>query len=87
MSIFLGNLTIEQIEERAGIVLSDDDRKYMKANRQEKVNDTPIDVGKWHGFDIPFAIMVGDKETATMYNNLLSKYDWSKCKEPLRIMF
>ena len=85
MSIFLGNLSVEQIEERTGIILTDEHREYMKAHRQEVVYDTPLVDGKWHGFDIPFMLMTSDKKTAEMYRDMLSAYDWSKCKKPLQI--
>lgn len=82
--IFLGNLSIEEIEKRTGIILNDKDREYMKSHRQENVS-VPLESGAWHGYDMPFMIMTGDKNTAEMYNNMLSAYDWSKCKEALQI--
>lgn len=85
MSIYLGNLSIEQIEKRTGITLTDEDRDYLKKHRQEAVNNTPLEVGKWHCFDIPFMIMASDKATAELYRDMLSAYDWTKCKECLRI--
>lgn len=85
MNIFLGNLSVSQIESRTGITLSDSDREYMNANRQEKVNDTKLETGKWHCFDMPFMIMTHDKQTATAYKDMLMKYDWSKCREALQI--
>ena len=85
MGIYLGNLSVEQIEKRAGITLSDEHRDYMKAHRQEAVNNTPIADGEWHCFDIPFMIMTGNQETAEHYRDMLSSYDWSNCKEPLQI--
>lgn len=84
MYISLGNLTIEQIEKRTGITLTDEHREYMKAHRQENVS-VPLESGAWHGFDMPFMIMTGDKNTAEMYVNMLSAYNWSKCKEALQI--
>ena len=50
MNIYLGNLSVEQIEKRTGITLTDEHREYMKKHRQEAVNDTPLDVGAWHCF-------------------------------------
>lgn len=85
MGIYLGNLSVEQIEKRTGITLSDEHRDYMKAHRQEAVNNTPIADGAWHCFDIPFRIVTGNKETAEHYRDMLSTYDWSECKEPLQI--
>ena len=85
MAIFLGNLTIEQMEHRSGITLSDEDRDFFKANRQEVVNDTPLEHGKWHCYDIPFMLMVHDKSTAVTYRDIFEKYDWEKCREALQI--
>lgn len=85
MGIHLGNLSVEQIEKRTGITLSNEHREYMKAHRQEAVNNVPIAYGAWHCFDIPFIIMTGDKETAEYYRDMLLAYDWSECKESLQI--
>lgn len=85
MNIFLGNLSVSQIESRTGITLSDSDREYMNANRQEKVNDTKLETGKWHCFDMPFMIMTHDKQTAVKYRDMLMTYDWSSCREVLQI--
>lgn len=85
MGIYLGNLSVEQIEKRTSITLSDEHKDYMKANRQEAIYNTPLEVGKWHCFDIPFMIITSNKETAEHYRNMLLTYDWSECKEPLQI--
>lgn len=85
MMIYLGNLSVNQIEKRTGITLSDADRAYMSARRQEEVNDTELEKGKWHCFDIPFMIMTHDKQTADIIREMLMKYDWSTCREALQI--
>lgn len=85
MAIMLGNLSIEQMEERTGITLSDEDREYMRANRQERVGDRELGENKWHCFDIPLMLEVHDKQTAEHYMDLLGKYDWSNCREALQI--
>ena len=85
MMIYLGNLSVKQIEERTGITLSDTDREYMNTNRQEEVNNTALKKGKWHCFDMPFMIVTHDKKTADIYKKLFEKYDWSTCREVLRI--
>ena len=87
MIIQLGNLSVEQIEQRTGITLSEEHRKYMNEHRQEAVNNTPLEVGMWHCFDIPFMLMTSNKATAEKYLEMLSSYDWSKCKEALQIGF
>lgn len=85
MSIYLGNLSIDDIERRTGIVLNDEHKRYMNEHRQSEVNNTPIKKGFWHCFDIPFMVMTSDKETAKEYVDMFSTYDWSKCKEVLQI--
>ncbi len=81
--IMLGNLTLKQIEERTGIVISSEDREILGEMRQEKAEN--IMPGKWHCFDLPFMIVCGDKPTAEKVVKILSQYDWSKAKEALRI--
>jgi len=85
MYIHLGNLSVDDIERRTGIVLSDEHKRYMNEHRQLKVNNVPIKKGFWHCFDIPFMVMTSDKETAKEYVDMLSAYDWSMCKETLQI--
>ncbi len=83
MMIYLGNLSVSQLESRTGITLSEADRAFMGANRQE--NTTPLEIGKWHCYDIPFLIMTHDRQTAITYRDMLMKYDWSICREQLQI--
>lgn len=85
MSIYLGNLSVNDIERRTGIVLNDEHKRYMNEHRQLEVNNMPIKKGFWHCFDIPFMVMTSDKEMAKEYVDMLSAYDWSKCKEVLQI--
>ena len=83
MGIMLGNLTLEQIEKRTGINISDEDRKELNQMRQEKAEH--IENGKWHCFDLPFMIICGNKPTAEKVVKILTKYDWTKAKEALQI--
>lgn len=76
--IFLGNQTVEQIERRLHITLSEEHKAFLKENRQETVNNTPLKPGAWHCYDIPFMLMTHDMETATKYRDLFSSYDLSK---------
>ena len=85
MSICLGNLSVDEIEKRTGIVFSDEHKKYLNEHRQTAVNKTPLKEGFWHGFDIPFMIMTSDKATAMKYVAMLSEYDWAKSKESLQV--
>ena len=81
--IMLGNLTLNQIEERAGISVSNEDRAELNGMRQEKAEN--IAPGKWHCFDLPFMLICGDKSTAEKVVKILSAYDWSKAKQALQI--
>jgi len=83
MSIFLGNLSVKQIEERTGVLLSEADKAELSAIRQEKAEN--IESGKWHCFDLPFMVVCGDKPTAEKVVKILSAYDWTKSKEALQI--
>ena len=85
MSIYLGNLTPEQIESRLGIELTAEDKELLKKTHQPEVNNVPIASGKWHCFDLPFMIMTSDVKTARMFVDIFRKYEPSKFKECLQI--
>jgi hypothetical protein len=63
MQTFLGNLSLEDMERRTGVSFPQELKDYLAPRRQEKVRN--IEPGKWHCFDIPFALHCGDMETAT----------------------
>ncbi len=85
MTIMLGNLSVEQIEKRAGISISAEDRAELNRMRQENAED--IAPGKWHCFDSPFLIACGDKSTAEKVAKILIAYDWSKAKQSLNVAY
>ena len=85
MSIYLGNLMPEQIEKRLGIELSEEDKKFLLGTHQGAVNNTPMEHGKWHCFDLPFMIMTRDMETAIKFRDLFMKYETSTFKECFQI--
>jgi len=62
--MLLGNLSINEIQERAGIIFPDELIEYMSTRRQDKAEK--IAPGHWHCFDIPFNLVCGDRETATI---------------------
>lgn len=69
MNIMLGNLSIDEIEKRAGVGFPAALKNYMDSRRQENASD--VKPGKWHCFDIPFTLVCGDMDTATeIYNHL-----------------
>ena len=69
MSIYLGNLKTKEILSRLGIELKEDDFKTLDSMREDNAD---VSKGKWHGFDIPFQITCGDRETAQIVTNILA---------------
>ena len=82
MSILLGNLSVNDIEKRAGIVFPQELKDYMDLRWQKSANK--IKNGKWHCFDIPFVLVCGDMDTAKEIYKYLSEYS-SDFKEHLQI--
>ena len=72
MGIYLGNLTVEQIEHRLGIVFSEEERSELKSARQEKASNIAAD--KWHCFDIPFMIVCGSYAFSERLKEILTPY-------------
>ena len=73
MAIYLGNLTVQQMESRMGILLTDQERKTLEDMRQENVAKD-MEPGKFHIFDIPQVIACGSKETALKIKDILVPY-------------
>lgn len=72
--ILLGNLSPREIASRLGIELSQEDSDFLTRNQQEKVNDTPLEKGKWHCYDIPFIVMCDTVHTAEVIRDLFLRY-------------
>lgn len=62
MSIYLGNLDIEEIERRSGVEFPQELKDYMSDKKQESASN--IAEGKWHCFDIPFVLVCGGRNMA-----------------------
>jgi len=82
MSIYLGNLSIEEMEKRSGIEFPEGLKTLLKDTRQEKAKN--VQKGKWHCFDIPFMLVCGDMELAHNVHNYLLPFSDSFDK-PLHI--
>ena len=83
MSIMLGNLTITEMENRTGVKFPDELKQLMKDTHQPRADN--IGDGKWHCFDIPFAIVCGGMPLAQqIYDHL--KAESGNIKELLQIM-
>ena len=72
MGILLGNLTVQEMEKRLGIILTDDERQFLISTRQPKADK--IEKDKWHCFDIPFDLVCGSMEFATKVYEVLKPY-------------
>lgn len=83
MGIYLGNLTVEQIEERLGIVFSEEERSELKSSRQANASNIAAD--KWHCFDIPFMIVCGSYAVAERLKEILTPYA-SKMTDSIRVV-
>lgn len=82
--INLGNLSIDEFIKRTGYDLSNEDRKLLESHRQDNASINP-NSDKFHIFDIPFSITVGEK-FSTKLINILQKYEnIKKSKEQLYI--
>lgn len=82
MGIMLGNLTVSEIEKRAGVAFSDELKQLMESTHQSDASN--IADGKWHCFDIPFTLVCGGMPIAQqIYDHL--KADSSKFNQPLQI--
>ena len=59
MSILLGNLSLEQIEDRMGVIFPEDLRAHLLKNQQDSADTSKLKSGNWHCFDIPFTMVCG----------------------------
>jgi hypothetical protein len=82
MNIMLGNLTIQQIEDRAGVEFGDELKELLSKTHQPSAAN--VADGKWHCFDMPFTMVCGSMDLAKeIYGHLESSA--SNFKEPLQI--
>lgn len=97
MAIYLGNLSVKQIEARLGITLTDQERDELEAIREqttEKVHGRDV----WHCYDIPFVIVCGSYEVCVKIRDIMSPYagqmkgelqiagDWDGAPKPQKEM-
>ena len=82
MDVYLGDLSVEEIEKRVGIDFPKELKDYMGTRKQDIASN--IKKGEWHCFGIPFVLLCGDIETATEIRKHLKCFP-SEFKEPLQI--
>jgi len=81
--LLLGNLSIEEIEERVDVLFPDKLKEIMKVSQQEDVS-IKIAPDKWHCFNIPFIMVCGSQETAMVIYDYLKPLH-NKFKQQLQI--
>ena len=80
MGFRLGNLKLNEVVSRLGIQLSDEDSKWLKESRVDKVSDQfnnnyEISKNTWHAFDLPsLQIHAGSKRMANEITSKLKVY-------------
>lgn len=62
MSIYLGDLSLAQIQQRTKVDFPKELIDFMAENYQAEAAN--VKAGKWHCFDIPFILVCGDRPTA-----------------------
>lgn len=83
MIIYLGNLTVKQIEERLEITLTDDERNELESCRENNCSKIKgADV--WHCYDFPFEMVCGSPKVADKVYRILSPYS-NKMHGQLRV--
>ncbi len=82
MSFYLGNLTVSQIESRAGVTFPEELKTLMEKTHQPSA--TNIGEREWHCFDIPFVLVCGGMEIATEIHGHLRDLG-GDFREPLQI--
>lgn len=78
----LGNLTVEQIEQRSGVTFNDELKELLGRTHQPSASN--IKDGKWHCFDVPFTMACGGAALAKEICSHLES-ESKNFKEPLRI--
>lgn len=74
MNIYLGNLSIEQIEREYSVAFSDEDKQWLQEHHQDKASNIQRD--KWHFFDMPRVMMAGSNEFAKEIYDRFIKYSF-----------
>lgn len=80
--VMLGNLSVQDMENRLGVQFPEEVREFMQGVQQQKAEN--IAVGKWHCFYIPFILVCGDMETAQRIHDGI-KHLSSEMKQQIRI--
>jgi hypothetical protein len=69
MAIYLGNLSIEKMEERLGIIFPQELKTFLQDKHQDNAGKLALD--KWHCFDAPFVLNCQNREMAQIIYDYL----------------
>ena len=72
MGIYLGNLSVKQMQDRLGITLTDQDFNALNNMRECVIDNVSAD--QMHIYDIPFMVYCGSYDTAVKVKDILSPY-------------
>ena len=71
--MYLGNMSIREMEERCKITLTDSERKTLEGLREEIISNVKGN-NKIHIYDIPFLIECGNAEARKTVLDILMPY-------------
>lgn len=74
--MYLGNLTVEEMEKRCKIVLTENERKILEELREDTISKVRGN-NKIHIYDIPFLIECGNVEARKTVLDILTPYSGS----------
>lgn len=82
--MFLGNLSIADLERRTGWIFSESDRKWLESHRQDNAT-VKFDSEKFHIFDLSFTIVVAEGIKDNLIKMLTKYNDKQVSKEAVQI--
>lgn len=85
MEIRFGNLSIEKFSERTGWDFSEEDIKWLKEHRTDIASFTDKD--KFHIFDAPFCIVVGEDILEKLKEMLIKYNSATETKRQFDVLF
>ncbi len=72
MGIYLGNLSVKQMQDRLGITLTEQDFNDLNNMRECVIDNVSAD--QMHIYDIPFMVYCGSYDTAVKVKDILIPY-------------
>lgn len=82
--MFLGNLSISDLERRTGWTFSESDKKWLESHRQDNAT-VKFDSERFHIFDLPFTITVAEGIKDNLIKMLTKYNDKQASKDAVQI--